>query len=65
MVQAVLIALPIPFGNTLPGMAVIGIALGLIARDGLAVATGLGLSALAMITSAGLIWGTWYLVAGA
>lgn len=64
LVQAVLIALPIPFGNVLPGLAVAGVALGLIARDGYAVAAGLGLGALAAASSAALVWGTWLLVAG-
>lgn len=42
-----LIWLPIPFGNFLPGLALCVLALGVIARDGKAVAAGLGLSVVA------------------
>lgn len=59
LLMGVLIALPIPFGNTLPGLAVLVMALGLIARDGLAVLTGLGLGALAAGVSAALLAGTY------
>lgn len=50
-----LIALPIPFGNMLPGLAVLAVALGLLARDGLAVAAGVGISVVATATSVALI----------
>lgn len=60
LVMGVLIALPIPFGNTLPGLAVLVIALGLIAKDGLAVAAGIGLGAVATGVSAALVAGTWW-----
>lgn len=56
--MGILIALPIPFGNTLPALAVLVLALGLLARDGLAVVAGLGLSALAAAVSVALIAGT-------
>lgn len=59
LVMGILIALPIPFGNTLPALAVLVIAMGLLARDGLAVATGLGISALAAAVSVALVVGTW------
>lgn len=62
--MGVLIALPIPFGNTLPALSVMVLALGLLARDGLAVAAGLGLSVLAAAVSIALIAGT-YRMAGA
>lgn len=55
LVNAILIILPIPFGNTLPALAVMSLALGLIARDGLAIAAGLGLSVTALAASALLI----------
>lgn len=58
--MGVLIALPIPFGNTLPGLAVLVIALGLIAKDGLAVLAGLGLGAVATGVSAALVAGTYW-----
>ncbi len=47
-VLAVLIVLPIPFGNTLPAIATICLALGLAQRDGMAVASGFALSLLAL-----------------
>jgi hypothetical protein len=43
------IILPIPFGNQLPSLAVGAIGLGLLRRDGLAVAVGHGLAVLAML----------------
>lgn len=43
-VMAVIIALPIPFGNFAPSIALIAFALGFMARDGLAILVGLGLS---------------------
>ena len=61
LVNAVLIILPIPLGNTLPAVAVMSLALGLIARDGMAVAAGLGLSATALAASAALVGGAVWL----
>ncbi len=51
-----LIALPIPFGNTLPGFAVILLGLGLTVGDGLAVMGALILAAFATGTSIALGW---------
>src|SRR3546814_11677546 len=45
---AVIITLPIPFANMLPGLAVTALALGLIERDGLAVLIGLALSVVSL-----------------
>lgn len=61
LLSAVLIILPIPLGNTLPAMAVMSVALGLIARDGMAVAAGLGLSVSALAASAALVSGVLWL----
>ncbi|MGZ9034449.1 MAG: exopolysaccharide biosynthesis protein, partial [Rhodospirillales bacterium] len=55
LINAVLIILPIPLGNTLPAMAVMTMALGLIARDGMAIVAGLGLSVGALAVSALLV----------
>lgn len=55
-----LIALPIPFGNVVPGLAVFLIALGLIERDGVIIALGLVASALALGLTAGLIFGGYW-----
>ncbi|MBP2312608.1 exopolysaccharide biosynthesis protein [Azospirillum soli] len=65
LLMGVLIALPIPFGNTLPGLAVLVIALGLIAKDGLAVLAGLGLGAVATGVSVALVAGTYWAVTAA
>lgn len=65
LLMGVLIALPIPFGNTLPGLAVLVTALGLIARDGLAVVAGIGLGAVATGVSVALVAGTWWAVSAA
>jgi hypothetical protein len=51
-VMAVLIALPIPFGNVVPGFAVLMFALGLTQRNGFAVAAGLALALLACVFAA-------------
>lgn len=55
--SGVLIVLPIPFGNLLPGLAVILVALGQVFRDGLALLAGMaiGVAALAF-TAAMLAW---------
>ncbi|WP_416407277.1 exopolysaccharide biosynthesis protein [Agrobacterium rosae] len=60
--MAILIALPIPFGNMLPGLAVLAFALGLAQRDGVAVLVGLLLAVLAVVTSGAIIYGGWALI---
>jgi hypothetical protein len=58
--MGVLIALPIPFGNTLPGLSVLLMGLGLAARDGLAVLGSLILAVVATGVSIALGWaGYW------
>ena len=58
LLMAITIALPIPLGNFAPALALIVIALGFIARDGLAVLVGLIATALALLwTAAILIFG--------
>ncbi|QNI02300.1 exopolysaccharide biosynthesis protein [Halomonas sp. SH5A2] len=61
-VMALLIVLPIPFGNTLPGLAVLILSLGLAQRDGIAVAVGLGLALVAGVVSVAIIGGSWWLI---
>lgn len=61
-VLGVLVPLPIPFGNTLPGLATLMIGLGTASRDGLAVLAGLLLAAAAALVSVGLVLGAWRLV---
>ncbi|MBO3759433.1 exopolysaccharide biosynthesis protein [Ciceribacter sp. L1K22] len=60
--MGVLIALPIPFGNVLPGLSVLMIALGLAERDGMAVGAGLLLAVLSVLFSIAMIAGGWYLI---
>lgn len=55
VLQGVLIALPIPFGNPLPGAAVALLGLGLTARDGAAVLASLVCSTLATGWGVGLV----------
>lgn len=59
--MAVIIVLPIPFGNVLPALAMMFIGLGLVFRDGVAVAVALGLATagVALLFTAGLLWGVW------
>ncbi|RUR33856.1 exopolysaccharide biosynthesis protein [Vreelandella andesensis] len=61
-IMALLIALPIPFGNTLPGLAVLILSLGIAQRDGIAVAAGLGLAVIAAVISTAIIGGSWRLI---
>nr|WP_268995491.1 exopolysaccharide biosynthesis protein [Microvirga roseola] len=67
VLMGILIALPIPFGNILPGFAVILMGLGLAARDGLAILSALALAFLATGTSVALgwaaVWGLAHLLA--
>ncbi len=60
-VMAVLIILPIPFGNVLPGIAVVLLGLGLAFRDGLAVLLSGAAAALALAFTAALGAGVWQL----
>lgn len=65
--MALIVVLPIPFGNLLPALALVLIGLGLVFRDGLAVALGLGLAALTVVLTGGLavlawVWGSDWLL---
>lgn len=59
LLLAVIITLPVPFGNVVPGAAMSALALGLIERDGLAVALGLAIALLGLaiisVASASLV----------
>jgi hypothetical protein len=56
LLLAVAIALPIPFGNLLPALALIVLALALLQRDGLAMLGGLFLGLLAVLVDIGLVY---------
>jgi hypothetical protein len=55
LLQGILIALPIPLGNPLPGIAVAVLALGLMRRDGAALLAGLVCCALATAWAVGVV----------
>jgi hypothetical protein len=57
LLLAAIMFLPIPFGNALPGLALVLMAAGLLGRDGLAVLAGwaIGLAGVALVS--GFIWG--------
>jgi hypothetical protein len=56
LVNGILIVLPIPFGNTVPAIAVLLLALGLTACDGLAVLAGLVVTGIALLVDGGIIF---------
>lgn len=60
---AIVLFLPIPFGNILPAAAIAVLALGLAERDGAAVILGL-LLATASVVVLGLVWSALYAAAG-
>jgi hypothetical protein len=64
LICGILILLPVPFGNTAPAVAVILLAAGLMVRDGLAVAAGLGVSVVAILLDALLLFAGYEAVVG-
>lgn len=56
-VLALVLMLPIPFGNTLPAISICILALALLEEDGLATLAGLGVAALALFVVSGVIVG--------
>lgn len=65
LVLGLLIALPIPFGNTLPGLGALLIGIGTARRDGLVVCGGLAVGAAGGLVSMGLAYGGWRLARSA
>ncbi len=57
--MAVIVVLPIPFGNVLPALAMMLIGLGLVFRDGVAVLHGLTTAGVALFVTAGLVLMAW------
>lgn len=57
LLLSTIIFLPIPFGNSLPGFALVLMALGLLARDGLMVVAGGGVAAAGVVVASGFLWG--------
>lgn len=64
VVMGVIIALPVPFGNVLPGLSVFFIALGLAQRDGVAIGIGLMFGIAAIAFTAFILLGGWWLISG-
>jgi len=60
LLMAVLIVLPIPFGNVLPALSLVALGLGLVFRDGLAVMASAVFAALAVLFTVGLAAATWH-----
>lgn len=56
LLLALLLILPIPFGNFFPGFAVVLLALGLIEKDGAFIVTGLAMTVVSVIALGGLVW---------
>ena len=57
--MATIDVMPIPFGNLLPALALVFIGLGLVFRDGVAVAVGLLVSGVALVATSGLLLMAW------
>ena len=57
--MALIVVMPIPFGNVLPALALMLIGLGLVFRDGVAVVLGLAMSALAICATASVMLMAW------
>lgn len=55
--QGLIMALPIPLGNFLPGVAALVLSIAVIRGDGLGVLLGLAVSAVSLAVLAGLAWG--------
>jgi hypothetical protein len=60
--MALIVVLPIPFGNVLPALAMMLIGLGLVFRDGVAVVIGLATAAFAFFATTGLMLMAWVTV---
>lgn len=57
--MALVIVLPIPFGNVLPALAMTFIGVGLVFRDGVAIVLGFATASLALLLTAGMVSLVW------
>ncbi|HEY0489661.1 MAG TPA: exopolysaccharide biosynthesis protein [Telluria sp.] len=57
LLLAIVLTLPIPMGNMLPALSISLFALGLLARDGWAIVTGLLAALVSAVVVSGVIWG--------
>ena len=56
LILSIILILPVPLGNMLPGMAISVIALGILERDGLWVLAGIVISLISLVVVSGVIW---------
>ena len=57
LVLAAIVFLPVPFGNALPGIALVLMAVGLLSRDGLAVVLGGLIGVAGLVVVSGFVYG--------
>jgi hypothetical protein len=57
LVLAAIVFLPVPFGNALPGIALVLMAVGLLSRDGIAVVVGGLIGVVGLVVASGFIYG--------
>lgn len=57
VVLAAIVFLPVPFGNAIPGVALVLMAVGLLGRDGLAVVAGGLVGAIGLVVASGFVYG--------
>jgi hypothetical protein len=56
LILSIVLVLPVPLGNMLPGIALCLIALGVLERDGLWIAGGVGVGLIALLIAWGVIY---------
>jgi hypothetical protein len=56
LVLALVLFLPIPLGNVLPGLAITVLALGLLGRDGAWILAGLAIAGVALVVVSGVVF---------
>ncbi|MFO1142402.1 MAG: exopolysaccharide biosynthesis protein [Amaricoccus sp.] len=57
LILALVVFLPVPFGNSIPGLALVLMAVGLLGRDGLAVIAGAVVGLVGLAVASGFIYG--------
>lgn len=57
LLLAIVLTLPVPFGNMLPALAISLFALGLLARDGWAIGIGMVTAVASAVVVSGVVWG--------
>ena len=57
LLLALVVFLPVPFGNSIPGLALVLMAVGLLGRDGLAVMAGAAVGLVGIAVASGFVYG--------